>query len=250
MNQPCHLKLAAILLACTVMFPQALQAAINLDRTRVVFDGSEQSDTVTLKNENGTLPFLAQSWLTDSEHRKISAPLMVLPPLQRIEAGGRTLIRLVKTSGIDQIPQDRESLFYLNVREIPPKPEKVNVLQIAVQSEIKVFYRPQGIKPVKDDIWQRRLKIRKSGQQFVVENPTPYYITVSNIQRQPAGKGALYLLKNRAFMIAPKSSVNVDVKDPSVQAFSLYYVNDFGGHPELRFACQQATCAVVDKQVR
>ncbi|WP_085651506.1 molecular chaperone [Lonsdalea britannica] len=250
MNQHRHFRMPAVLLACIVTFSPTLQAAINLDRTRVVYDGAEQTTTVTLTNENGSLPFLAQSWLTDSEHRKISAPLMVLPPLQRIEAGGRTLIRLVKTSGIDQLPQDRESLFYLNVREIPPKPEKANVLQIAVQSEIKVFYRPKSIKPVKDDVWQRRLKIRKSGQQFVVENPTPYYITVSNIQLRSGEKGSSSLLKDRAFMIAPKSSVNVDVKDPSVQAFSLYYVNDFGGHPELRFACQQATCAVVDKPAR
>ncbi|MFP1725823.1 molecular chaperone [Lonsdalea quercina] len=248
MKQHCHFKLAAVLLACTVMFPPVLHAAINLDRTRVVFDGAEQSSTVTLTNENGTHPFLAQSWLTDSEHQKISTPLMVLPPLQRIEAGGRTLIRVTKTSGIDLLPQDRESLFYLNVREIPPKPEKANVLQIAVQSEIKVFYRPKNIKPVKNEVWQRRLKIRKSGQQLVVENPTPYYITVSNIQRPSAGKGGPSLLKNRAFMIAPKSTLNVDIKDPSVRELSLFYVNDFGGHPELRFSCQQATCALVDKQ--
>lgn len=250
MNPHRHFRMPAVLLACLVMFSPPLQAAINLDRTRVVYDGAEQTTTVTLTNENGTLPFLAQSWLTDSEHRKISAPLMVLPPLQRIEAGGRTLIRLVKTAGIDQLPQDRESLFYLNVREIPPKPEKANVLQIAVQSEIKVFYRPKSIKPVKDDVWQRRLKIRKSGQQFVVENPTPYYITVSNIQLRSGEKGTSSLLKDRAFMVAPKSSVNVDVKDPSAREFSLYYVNDFGGHPALRFACQQATCAVIDKQAR
>ncbi|MFP1722285.1 molecular chaperone [Lonsdalea quercina] len=246
MKQHCHLKLAAALLACTVMFPPVLQAAINLDRTRVVFDGAEPSSTVTLTNENGTHPFLAQSWLTDSEHRKISAPLMVLPPLQRIEAGGRTLIRVTKTSGIDQLPQDRESLFYLNVREIPPKPDKANVLQIAVQSEIKVFYRPQNIKPVKNEVWQRRLNIRKSGQQLVVENPTPYYITVSNIQRHSGEKVAPSLLKNRAFMIAPKSTLSVDIKDPSVREFSLFYVNDFGGHPELRFSCQQATCSLVE----
>lgn len=250
MNQPQRIRMPAVLLACILMFSPTLQAAINLDRTRVVYDGAEQTTTVTLTNENGTLPFLAQSWLTDSEHRKISAPLMVLPPLQRIEAGGRTLIRLVKTTGIEQLPQDRESLFYLNVREIPPKPEKANVLQIAVQSEIKVFYRPKAIKPVKNDVWQRRLKIRKSGQQFVVENPTPYYITVSNIQRQSGEKGTSSLLKDRAFMIAPKSSLNVDVKDSSVREFSLYYVNDFGGHPKLRFSCQQATCALVDKQTR
>ncbi len=54
---------------------------------------------------------------------------------------------MTKTSGINALPQDRESLFYLNVREIPPKPDKPNVLQLAMQSRIKLFYRPAAIVP-------------------------------------------------------------------------------------------------------
>ncbi|ATA24805.1 molecular chaperone [Brenneria goodwinii] len=249
MNQRCYCLLPGLLLASSVLFLPASRAAINLDRTRVVFDGAEQSSTVTLINENRTNPFLAQSWLVDSNHNKVSAPLTVLPPLQRIEAGGRTLIRVVKSSGVDKLPQDRESLFYLNVREIPPKPEKENVLQIAVQSEIKVFYRPSTIKPGRNDIWQTQLKIKKAGKQFIVENPTPYFITVSNILKQSKEKSSnpVHLLTGKAFMIEPKSVMNVNVADSSVQEFYLYYVNDYGGHPELHFVCRQNTCAVAQK---
>lgn len=249
MNQRRYCLFPGLLFAGSILSLPASQAAINLDRTRVVFDGVEQSSTVTLINENGKSPFLAQSWLVDKDHKKISAPFTVLPPLQRIEAGGRTLIRVVKTSGVDKLPQDRESLFYLNVREIPPKPEKDNVLQIAVQSEIKVFYRPSTIKPGRNDIWQTRLKIKKAGKQFIVENPTPYFITVSNILKQSKEKGGnpVHLLNGKAFMVEPKSVMNINVSDSSVQDFYLYYVNDYGGHPELHFVCQQNTCAVEQK---
>ena len=72
---------------------------------------------------------------------------MVLPPLQRINGGQKGIARVTKTSGINALPQDRESLFYLNVREIPPKPDKPNVLQLAMQSRIKLFYRPAAIVP-------------------------------------------------------------------------------------------------------
>ncbi|CDL40775.1 Pi-fimbriae chaperone protein [Citrobacter freundii] len=72
---------------------------------------------------------------------------MVLPPLQRINGGQKGIARVTKTSGINALPQDRESLFYLNVREIPPKPDKPNVLQLAMQSRIKLFYRPTAIVP-------------------------------------------------------------------------------------------------------
>ncbi|MEX6226452.1 fimbria/pilus periplasmic chaperone [Providencia hangzhouensis] len=36
---------------------------------------------------------------------------------------------------INELPQDRESLFYFNLREVPPKSDKDNVLQIALQTQ-------------------------------------------------------------------------------------------------------------------
>lgn len=39
--------------------------------------------------------------------------------MQRVEPGVKNQIKIIKTEGINQLPQDRESLFYLNVREIP-----------------------------------------------------------------------------------------------------------------------------------
>ncbi|BES83741.1 molecular chaperone [Pectobacterium araliae] len=197
-----------------------------------------------LMNQNAENPFLAQSWLTDERRNKVISPLMVLPPLQRIEAKGYSLIRLVKTDKINQLPTDRESLFYLNVREIPPKTDKPNVLQIAIQSEIKVFFRPRGVKPAKDEIWQEKLIVRKTGSTFQVENPTPYYITVSGILKQPKATRAnpTSLLKDNAFMVAPRSTLSVKVNDGAVDRFYLYYVNDYGGHLELPFTCAQNQC--------
>lgn len=217
--------------------------AINLDRTRVIFNDDEPSATVMLSNQNTENPFLAQSWLTDAQHKKISAPLMVLPALQRIEPKGHSLITLVKTSQTDHLPQDRESLFYLNVREIPPKPEKANVLQIAIQSEIKVFYRPKAIAPAKGEIWQKKLRITSAGKQFMVENPTPYYITVSTIMKQSKKTQQKPTpLVRKAFMVAPRSTLAVDVTDANTREFYLYYVNDYGGHQELPFTCGQTHC--------
>ncbi len=43
------------------------------------------------------------------------------------------------------LPQDRESLFYFNLREIPPRSDKPNSLQLALQTRIKFFYRPQSL---------------------------------------------------------------------------------------------------------
>lgn len=243
MNIFLPMRIAGLFVSSILILPSA-NSAINLDRTRVIFNDNEQSATVMLSNQNVENPFLAQSWLTDENRNKISTPLLVLPALQRIEPKGHSLISLVKTGQLSHLPQDRESLFYLNVREIPPKPDKSNVLQIAIQSEIKVFFRPERIAPAKGEIWQNKLKITKSGKQFKVENPTPYYVTISNILQQSKNthQNPARLLSGNAFMVAPRGSIDVDVTDSRMNQFYLYYVNDFGGHLELLFTCTNTHC--------
>lgn len=49
---------------------------------------------------------------------------MALPPLQRLDGAQKGVVRITKTAEVGLLPQDRESLFYLNVREIPPAPNK------------------------------------------------------------------------------------------------------------------------------
>lgn len=88
------------------------------------------------------------------------------------------------------MPQDRESLFYLNVREIPPKPDKPNVLQLAMQSRIKLFYRPSAIVPeTPGAVWQNQLVFHKQGARWTVNNPTPYFVTLIGLSRKPEAQG-------------------------------------------------------------
>lgn len=75
---------ALALLATTVSFSS--HASVTPDRTRLVFNESDKSISVTLRNNDPTLPYLAQSWIEDAKGNKISSPLAVLPPVQRIDA--------------------------------------------------------------------------------------------------------------------------------------------------------------------
>lgn len=74
---------------------------------------------------------------------------MALPPIQRIEAGSASQVRIVKQAATSQLPKDRESLFYFNLREVPPKStsasDERSVMQVAMQSRIKLFWRPKAI---------------------------------------------------------------------------------------------------------
>ncbi len=85
------------------------------DRTRVIFNGNENSITVTLKNGNATLPYLAQAWLEDDKFAKDTRYFTALPPLQRIEPKSDGQVKVQPLPAAASLPQDRESLFYLAI---------------------------------------------------------------------------------------------------------------------------------------
>ena len=53
------------LLAATVSF--STQASVTPDRTRLIFNESDKSISVTLRNNDPKLPYLAQSWIEDEK---------------------------------------------------------------------------------------------------------------------------------------------------------------------------------------
>ncbi|WP_442995948.1 MULTISPECIES: fimbrial biogenesis chaperone [unclassified Serratia (in: enterobacteria)] len=234
-------KMAALGLALAGAAP-AVNAAISLDRTRAIYVGDAKSISLNIVNENKELPFLAQSWLENDRHQKITSPLVVLPPLQRVEAGERSVVRITKTPEADRLPQDRESVFYFNLREIPPKSSKTNVMQLALQTQIKLFYRPKAIVAPKGEVWQEKLVFRKSAGGFTIENPTPFYITLTGITRQPQKLGGGAISDFEPVMLKPKSSESVKLRDNGLNSFVVTYINDYGGHPELRFQCNGTLC--------
>ena len=136
------------------------------------------------------------------------------------------------------LPQDRESIFYFNVREVPPKSERPNVMQLALHTKIKLFYRPKAILPEKYSRWDNQLVLHKVNGGYRVENPTPYYITIISLSRVKGEK----ITKFPGIMIAPKSSMEFSVTDGGVRDFAMMYVNDYGGHPELKYRCEGNTC--------
>ncbi|MFS2224411.1 fimbria/pilus periplasmic chaperone [Pantoea sp. B65] len=220
-------------------------AAIALDRTRVIYNAGDKAVGLSISNENPKLPYLAQGWLTDDQGQKITSPLVVLPPLQRIEPGERSQIKIQALPLADSLPQDRETLFYFNLREVPPRSDKPNTLQIALQTSIKLFYRPKGIvagEAARRQPWQQQLTLTRLGERYQVHNPTPYYITLVDAKphsAQPTVAGF------EPVMVAPYSETLLGGK-ASLLGLSpvLTYINDYGGRPELLFRCAEQSCRV------
>ncbi|WP_261231567.1 fimbria/pilus periplasmic chaperone [Serratia entomophila] len=233
----------------TVAVAQQAQAAIALDRTRVIFDGGQNSVSLNLSNQNKQLPYLAQGWLEDEQGNKIQSPLTVLPPVQRIEPGKPSQVKIQALPAAKQLPQDRETLYYFNLREIPPKSDKPNTLQIALQTRIKLFYRPAAITPTRAQMatpWQEQLTLSKQGDQYQVHNPTPYYVTIVDAAARKGVEGAKGF---EPFMVSPKGQHALGVSAAALGGSPvLTYINDYGGRPQLSFSCSGGSCQVVPEK--
>ncbi|MEA4425811.1 fimbria/pilus periplasmic chaperone [Klebsiella pneumoniae] len=228
-------------LLASVLGIQQAQAAIALDRTRVVFNGGDKSTSLSVSNENKQLPYLAQGWVEDAQGNKITTPLTVLPPLQRLEPGAKSQIKIQALPAANLLAQDRETLFYFNLREIPPKSEKPNTLQLALQTRIKLFYRPKALSSTEGAApWQEQLTLTKMGDKYQVNNPTPYYITIVDASNKP---GAVSAKGFEPVMVAPKGKEMLNVGVSALgNAPVLTYVNDYGGRPQLQFNCSGVEC--------
>lgn len=216
---------------------QKTQAAIALDRTRAVFNAGEKNLVLNISNDNKKEPYLAQAWLEDAKGKKLTDYLMVTPPMQRVEPGDKSMIRITALPSADSLPQDRESLFYFSVREVPPRSERPNVLQLALQTKIKLFYRPAKIAPERFSRHDDKIILHKVKDGFRVENPTPYYMTLLGI----TSKGSRAVERGfKPVMIAPMSSEIV--KSSVTGQPSIITINDFGGKPVLPFLCEGTVC--------
>lgn len=240
--------IAGAALSC-VLVSHGSQAAVTLDRTRAVFNGANKSMSLNITNQNKALPYLAQAWIEDEAGNKVSGPIAALPPLQRVESLAKGQVKLQLTDDARSLPQDRESIFYFNLREIPPKSSKANTLQIALQTRIKLFYRPAALQLNRgnaQDLWQKKLLLTRKGEGYRVSNPSPYYVTLAAAYSQPGGKPVSGF---DPVMIAPFSESPLTVKAGALgDKPVLTWINDYGGRPKLIFSCQHAVCRVVDSK--
>lgn len=108
------------------------------------------------------------------------APFLITPPLFRLDAKEDNVLRVVRTGG--NLPEDRESLYWLNIKAIPSSKhvEGVNTLQIAINTRIKLLYRPSAVKGRPEDVADK-LEWHREGNDFVVNNPTPFFMNFQTV---------------------------------------------------------------------
>ncbi|KPB76929.1 molecular chaperone [Pseudomonas cannabina] len=219
------------------------QAGIVLNTTRVIYQGSEKEASLGVHN-SGAREILLQSWLeppaaaASPDEATKNLPFIVTPSLARMAGGGRQLLRIIHSG--TGMPDDRESVLWLNVQEIPQTAAE-NTLQIAIRQRIKVFFRPDGLT---GDPLQAPEKLQwqlQGHDSLQVNNPGPYHVSMLRISIHQHN---VELASVESQMLAPKQSLRVPLINKASAApltLSFVSINDYGG--QVRY---QAT--LTDKQ--
>ncbi|MCU6304768.1 MULTISPECIES: molecular chaperone [Enterobacter] len=152
-------------------------AGVIIGGTRVIFDGGKKEASISINNAD-SVPYLIQSWVEMPEGNANKAPFIVTPPLYRLDGGQQNIERILFSGSL---PQDKESLFWLNIKAIPSASKQTNSLQIAVKTRIKLIYRPTGLKASTPEEQANKLTWSRSGDKLLVTNPTPYVINFNEI---------------------------------------------------------------------
>lgn len=211
-------------------------ASVTITGTRVIFPASEQEITVRLHNKS-VYPSLVQSWIDNGDANQplddIKVPFVLIPPVSRIEPHSGQTLRLIFTGG--NLPGDKESVFWLNVLDIPPEDESMadkNKLQMAIRNRIKIFYRPGELSREGADRAARHIVWRQNGNGNTLSgyNNSPYHVNVLSVTVQDtAGKN---FSSTKGLMIGPGDSQTftlANVKNIKAQNKVNYtYIDDYG----------------------
>lgn len=174
-----------------------VQASVVVAGTRVIFPGQDREVTVRLTN-NGDTPALVQAWLddgnADTPPDQMDVPFTVTPAMFRLDSSKGQALRLIYTQ--EPLAQDKETMYWLNVLEVPPKAQgendDVNKLQLAFRTRIKVLFRPKGLagKASESAALVRWDVVRAEGNGYALKatNPTPYFVNLSQVKLNQAGK--------------------------------------------------------------
>lgn len=228
--------IAALLLG--VMFASSSSlASIIIIGTRVIYPESNSEVTVRLENKNPE-PSLVQSWIDDGRTNmqldKMDVPFVILPPVIRIEPNQGQTLRISYTG--NSLPKDRETVYWLNVLDIPPKIDNANVntLQMAIRTRIKLFFRPDSLTKLSlidasEGLTWRSLPSQEKGYVYLeAKNNSPFHISLASVAiSNNEGKAE----NDEGKMISPFSREVFKIKSKAIPATSKVkykYINDYG----------------------
>lgn len=92
-------------------------AAVALGATRVIYPANQKQVLLPVTNNDPASVYLIQSWIENAGDQK-DTQFVITPPLFSMQGKKENTLRIINATN-HQLPGDRESLFWVNVKAIP-----------------------------------------------------------------------------------------------------------------------------------
>ena len=195
---------------------QSAMASVVMNGTRVIYPGGIREKALQFVSHDA-YPNLVQIWVDKgnaaSTPQTADAPFITSPQIFRMNPKAGQVVRLLYTG--KDLPQDRESVFYLNFMQMPALKAhdmEANKLMLAVSSRIKIFYRPENIQGNPEDIAKSMtftLQGSGSKQMLSAENNSGYHAVIREANLLVGGKPVNVV---KAVIVPPFSKAQWPVK--------------------------------------
>ncbi|MEC3990572.1 fimbrial biogenesis chaperone [Proteus mirabilis] len=212
------IKLLFLMLLTLCVINQAY-AAVSLGATRVIYFAGEKQVKLPVIN-NDEKRYLIQSWIENSEGKKDNS-FVITPPLFSMQGKKENTLRIIDATN-NKLPKDRETLFWLSVKSIPAVEKSLaneNMLQLAIISKIKFFYRPKDLTISPDENY-KKLQFKRNNDTLIIKNPTPYFITMTELEL--GGK------KLENTMVPPFEDKSISIPTSAYGKLSFQTINYYG----------------------
>ncbi|WP_332401497.1 molecular chaperone [Vibrio metschnikovii] len=221
------------ILTTIIFFCSTLNASVVMTGSRVVYPAHMKEKNIQFKN-NDSFPSLVQLWVDegniDSTPDNSDAPFIILPSVFKIGANSGQSVRLVYIG--DSLPNDRESVFYLNELQIPSVSKDIqdNKLLVMLKNRVKLFYRPDGLSVDKSEISNMlEFSFLHKEPALEIKNTSPYYVSFNSLYiklRNEQIKFIPDMVPPFDRIIIPINDVNINRGEDVIIEFAI--INDLG----------------------
>jgi len=242
-------------MVCALIAPA--HAAMTMDRTRLILTETTREATLQLTNEERSWPLLLQVWMADEasdgslDMTTRPTPFLATPPQLRLDPNKSQALRIFLTQPTSVFPSDRESVYWLNVLEIPSRPadpevaalmDDPNYIQVGFVVSLKVFYRPQRLIDYSfTDADRLRFALQRDGEGrswLLIRNPAPLHQTLGTLTLTTGSGAPIEFDSDTLPMVSPfgqarivlpeRSGAGANPSAPSAPQVTFTLVNDDG----------------------
>lgn len=200
-------------------------ASVTLGNTRIIYPSNTLGKDIIFNN-NDHSDYIIQAWVDsgdiDSSPENADSDFILMPAMFKIKGKSNQVLRMMYSG--QELPLDRESIFYFNFVQFPLSKTNDNQMVVVLKNRVKILYRPEKLaSSLMNSVEDLKYKI-KSGT-LNINNDSGYHINIANIIIK--GPNEEQVINN--VTIPPFSSLKESVTIKNPKEVKVSFINDQGG---------------------